>query len=110
MPADILITGDLVLDHHLYEGTKPSPGAGRDTADGKYRPLQEVVEWGGADLLCCLLKEVENAEVEEAKRADAEKSKAQNTDAGKTNNAEAAAGKVPEAGKVAEVKSYSPQT
>lgn len=99
MPADILITGDLVLDHHLYEGDKPSPGAGRDTADRKYRPLKEVVEWGGANLLCRLLNEVEKLELADAREADekAEQEEAKNSKSG-------------EAGKAKEVKSYSPQT
>lgn len=49
----ILVTGDLVLDHHLYEGTSPDPHNSHE------RPLSSLVEWGGASLLYRLLQQVE---------------------------------------------------
>jgi hypothetical protein len=54
---NILITGDLVLDHHLYEGTCPNPYQDHE------RGLTSLVEWGGADLLRRLLNEIERQEL-----------------------------------------------
>lgn len=56
MPPTILITGDLVLDHHLYEGARPNP------QDRDQRALTDWIEWGGASLLCGLLQQVEREE------------------------------------------------
>ena len=52
-PPSILVTGDLVLDHHLYEGARPDP---QSTSE---RALVSLTEWGGAELLCRLLRQVE---------------------------------------------------
>jgi hypothetical protein len=47
---NLLITGDIVVDHHLYEGERPSPMADHKTG------LRDVREHGGAAILDKLLR------------------------------------------------------
>jgi len=51
-PQTVVIAGDIVIDHHFYEGKRmaPTPGGGRG--------VWEVREYGGACLLERLLKEI----------------------------------------------------
>ena len=48
----ILVTGDFVLDHHIYEGSRYHYG------DNRSRGVQEVKELGGAALVHYLLQEL----------------------------------------------------
>ncbi len=50
-PKTVIITGDLVLDHHLYEGERVHP------MQDKKRGILEHVEWGGAALLQRLISQ-----------------------------------------------------
>lgn len=49
---DILVTGDFVLDHHIYEGQRHHYG------DRRHRGVREVEELGGAALIHYLLAEL----------------------------------------------------
>lgn len=51
-PAKILVTGDYVLDHHIYEGRRHHFG------DRRNRGVHEVEELGGAALVRYLLREL----------------------------------------------------
>jgi len=50
---NILVTGDFVLDHHIYEGRR------RHYGDRRHRGVQEVEELGGAAIVHYLLAELE---------------------------------------------------
>jgi hypothetical protein len=50
--ANILVSGDFVLDHHIYEGNRHHFG------DLRHRGVQEVEELGGAALIHYLLTEL----------------------------------------------------
>ena len=52
----VLITGDFVLDHHIYEGKRHHFG------DRRSRGVQQVIELGGAALVHYLLAELKTAE------------------------------------------------
>ena len=58
----IVVTGDLVLDHHLYEGERSNPN------DDCGRGLHEHLEWGGAALLDRLLQAYEANEIVKERR------------------------------------------
>jgi hypothetical protein len=52
-PCNVLVTGDYVLDHHIYEGKR------QHFCDRRHRGVHEVEELGGAALIHYLLAELQ---------------------------------------------------
>lgn len=62
-PCRIVVSGDLVVDHHIYEGDRPAPTTGGD------RGVRHIAEVGGAEGLWRLLKEIDVKARSDARQA-----------------------------------------